>query len=174
MIGAVAAFLLATSTNLPAHVGASDLPQLFIGACLDGEARLPAGSADATSFAALPRELRKSLGHATLGHVWRLNGASDAFLYALDDAPAPNSTPRICGVASEQMNYRAAADAVERRVTGAVYPKTTGSIRWLDPQGGYIAIVTTVGKFKVLQVNWLTNAQRATAIRNYRPIMPRR
>jgi len=165
MIGVMAA-LLFSSTNLPAaDLTAAQLPQIFEAACLDGEAKLSPGSASPISFDALPSELRKDLGKPTSAKIWRLSGSGQAYLYLLDYEAAANTNPRICGLASDQMDYGEAADAVEMRVTGQVSPKTTPATEWLNPAGGYAALATKAGSFKVLQVNWLSDAQRAALVK---------
>jgi hypothetical protein len=58
------------------------------------------------------------------------------------------------------------------RVTGAVHPRETRSIEWLSVEGGYNALATTAGDFKVLQVNWLSDEQRAAATKALQPIVP--
>jgi hypothetical protein len=172
MLDALALLLLANAAGLQADVGTTELPRIFIDACLDGQARLSPGSAQRVGFDALPGELRQGLGSPASAQVWRLNGAGHAFLYVLDYPAAPKANPRICGLASDELNYRAAADAIEARVAGAAYPKTNSSIQWMDPDAGYTAFVTRAGEFKVLQVNWMSEQQRAEAVKTYRPIMP--
>ena len=54
------------------------------------------------------------------------------------------------------MDYTSAANAVEMWVTGQVSPKTMRTTEWLNAKGGYSALATTAGPFKVLQVNWPT------------------
>jgi len=168
MIVASLAVLLASSGALPpAQPLASDLPQLFVAACLDGKASMSPGEASAVGFDGLPAELQQRLGKPNSAKVWRLNDAGRAYLYILDYQPQGSQTPRICGLASDAMNYGRAADTVEKRVMGAVYPRSTQSIQWLDPKGGYNAIATTAGDFKVLQINWLSDEQRQILAKGY-------
>jgi hypothetical protein len=63
------------------------------------------------------------------------------------------------------MDYGDAADAVEMRITGHVSSKTTLATEWLNPAAGYSALATKAGSFKVLQVNWLSDAQRAAIVK---------
>jgi hypothetical protein len=134
---------------------------LFEAACLDGEAKLAPGSATPVTFDELPAELRQGLGKPSSAKIWRLNGSGRAFLYLLDYQPDRYTNPKICGLASDGMDYASAADAVEMRVTGQVSPKTMRTTEWLNAAGGYSALATTTGAFKVLQVNWLSETQRA-------------
>jgi hypothetical protein len=90
-----------------------------------------------------------------------LSGTGQTFLYLLDYEPSRYTNPRICGLASDGMDYASAADTVEMRVTGQVSPKTMRTTEWLNATGGYSALATTTGAFKVLQVNWLSDSQRA-------------
>jgi hypothetical protein len=159
MVIALAALLLTSGMNFAQADGAAPgLSQVFIDACLDGQAKLGTG-AQPVSFDALPVDLRKNLGTPTSSQVWRLSGPGDGFLYVLNYEGSAN--PRICGLASDAMDYSSAADAVEMRVTGAVQPRSKDSVQWLNPNNGYDALATTAGNFKVLQVNWLSDAQRA-------------
>jgi hypothetical protein len=168
MIGGMIALLLGGSSALAgANPGPAELPDLFVAACLDGEATLSPGEAAAIGFNGLPQDLQKRLGNPSSAQVWRLSGGGQAYLYVLDYAPARNTSPRVCGVASDAMNYSSAADVVEQRVTGAVYPRTTRSIEWLDPKGGYNALATTAGDFKVLQINWLSDDQKRVIQKGY-------
>ena len=172
MVGIMAALLLGGTGMGSANVALADLPQIFEAACLNGEAKLSPGAAAAVGFDGLPRELRKSLGTPASAQVWRLNGPGRAFLYVLEFAPAANASPRICGLASDRMDYRSAADAVEMRVTGEIQPKTTPAVEWLNLEGGYNALAARTGDFKVLQINWLSDAQRAEAAKAYAPLVP--
>jgi hypothetical protein len=169
----IAALLLsaggvAGSTN----IDPSQLPRLFISACLDGEARLSPGDASAMSFNQLPRELQERLRAPASSHIWRLNVPGNSFLYILNYPAGPDTSPKICGLASDQLDYAAATDAVQVRVTGEDYPKTSGSLQWTDPKAGYVAITTQADGFKVLQINWLSEQQRARAISKYRQVTP--
>ena len=165
MIGAIAALMLNGASVLPAtDLAATDLPQFFEAACLDGEAKLSPGAASAIAFDALPGDIRESLGKPSSAKVWRLSGSGRAYLYLLD-YQGPDESPRICGLASDQMNYTSAADAVEKRVTGEVHPRTMRTTEWINPKGGYSALATTSGEFKVLQVNWLSDSQRQQLIK---------
>ena len=43
-------------------------------------------------------------------------------------------------------------------------------MQWLSPQAGYRAVVTSAGKFKIAQVDWLSDAQRDAAMKIYNQI----
>jgi hypothetical protein len=173
MVGTIAALLMSAGVSLPAaNLAAAELPKVFEAACLDGEAKLAPGSAAQISFDALPGALQQSLGRPASGQVWRLNGPGRAFLYLLTYEPSPNNNPRICGLASDHMDYPPAAVALLLRATGAVPPRATRTIEWLSLEGGYNALATTTGDFKVLQVNWLSDEQRAAARRALQPVVP--
>jgi hypothetical protein len=172
MIGAFALLLFAGSVAQAGDLSTQPLPDLFVSACLDGQARLSPGSAEAVSFDALPQDLQRKLGRPASAQVWRLNSGGRAYLYVLNYAPGQNTTPRICGLASDAMDYNSAADLVERRVTGEVEPRTERSVQWLDVHGGYKALATTAGDFKVLQVNWLSDDARRTLAKVYQQVTP--
>ena len=173
MIAGLFALLLGTASAVPGvSQGVTELPNLFVAACLDGKATLSPGEAAAVGFDGLPRELQQRLGTPSAAQVWRLSGGGNAYLYVLDYAPAPRTSPRVCGVASDAMNYNSAADLVEQRVTGAVYPRTSRSIEWLDPKGAYNALATTAGSFKVLQINWLSDDQKRVVQKSFEAHQP--
>src|SRR5690348_1160228 len=108
MIGATLALLLGSSSVLPAAVAVADLPQLFVAACLDGNAKLSPGEASTVGFRGLPDALQDRLGKPSGAQVWRLRSEGQAYLYILNYEPSRNSSPRICGLASETMNYQTA------------------------------------------------------------------
>jgi hypothetical protein len=169
MVPVLAALLLSSGMGLSAaDVGTAGLSQVFIDACLDGRANLQSG-AQPVSFDALPVELRKDLGTPTSSQVWRLNGPGQGYLYVLN-YEGGRENPRICGLASDAMDYQAATNAVEMRVTGAVQPRTMQSVQWLNPKAGYDTLATTAGDFKVLQVNWLSDAQRSLEMNQLRSV----
>lgn len=157
MIALIAALLL--------NGTAADLPQIFQSACLDGQVKLSAGTP--IGLDAVPDVLRRRLGNPASAQVWRLGGEGDTYLYILTYQPGTNPNARVCGLASEQMDARAAADTLELRVTGQASHDYQPSMQWLSPQAGYRAVVTRAGKFKVAQVNWLNDAERQAAMKAY-------
>jgi len=167
MIPGLALFVL---TSAPANFTSADLPQLFQSACLDREATLSPGTASAVGFDGLSEGLRRALGTPMSGNVWRLNTQGTAYLYILDYKPGPASSPRVCGVASDQMDPRAAHDTLELRVTGRVSGDYNPSMEWLSPQQGYRAVVMKNGKFRVVQVEMLSDAQRDQAMKAYQQL----
>jgi len=173
MIGGLAFLLMGAAAANPAtDVAAAPSPDLFISTCLDGQSRLSSGAADAISFADLPHELRQRLGKPQSAQVWHLRAYGRAYLYIIDYDADLDANPRICGLASDYMNYNAARELVQRRLTGEVDPMTERSVQWLDPKRGYKTLATTVGDFRVLQVNWLSNAERLRITKAYQQITP--
>ena len=161
MIASAALLLFGAAAVSPtAQLQPNALPEIFQSACLDGEARLSPGLVEPVEFGSLPSELRRPLGFPSSSKVWRLNGPGRAFLYILEYQSQRTTSPRVCGLASDQMNYAAAADSVEMRVTGAVHPRSTQSTEWLNVKAGYDALATTAGDFKVLQINWLSESAK--------------
>ena len=98
--------------------------------------------------------------------MWRLNHAGDAYLYTLNYEGGQNANPRVCGVASDAMNIAAARKVVSLRLTGRADGNELAN-EWLGPKAGYRAVVPNVGQFKVAQVNWLSDKQRAAMIKEY-------
>lgn len=173
MITALAAVLVSSGSTLPAmELATSELPALFVSACLDGEAKLSAADANAVGFDDLPRELQRQFPTPSSSQIWRLHTHSRAFLYILSYEPGPTTRSQMCGVASDEMDYSAAAAAVEKRVMGNSYPETGKSMQWADPQNGNIVTATTAGEFKVLQTDLLSGPQRAALTKKYRRVLP--
>jgi hypothetical protein len=68
------------------------------------------------------------------------------------------------------MDERAAQNTIELRVTGRISRDYNPSMEWLSPQAGYRAIVTRNGKFRVVQVDVLSDAQRDQAMKAYQQL----
>jgi len=158
------AAILAGSVQASAATDASDLSGLFQATCLDGQARLKANEVTPISFELLPSGLREKLGRPASSKVFRLNNSGHSYLYLLDYQPAPGTSPKICGIASDSMDLRTAGDALEMRVTGSITPDRMRTAQWLNPKDGYIATATTASTFKVLQISWMNDADRAAAL----------
>jgi hypothetical protein len=146
-----------------ADVPVSDAAGIFQATCLDGSARLSASEVSPSSFDQLPADLKQRLGHPASGKVWRLNGAGDAYLYVLDYADGPGISPKVCGVASDSMDLRAASNALEVRVGAGSSRQRARTMQWVNVEGGYIATATTAAKYNVLQINWMSDADKAAA-----------
>lgn len=157
MISLAAVALLNTATA-QALVTPDQLPNLFISACLDGSARAD-GSVTRIDYSALPNELRSRLGQPSTAQVWKINGSDDAYLYSLSFTERGYS-PRICGVASQNLVLRPASAAVETRLRGgAPSAGSYKSVEWLNEPAGYRALATRAGGYTILQVNWLRDNQ---------------
>lgn len=158
------AAILVGSAQASAVAEVTDLSGLFQATCLDGQARLRANEVTAISFDQLPSDLREQLGQPASGKVWQLNSAGRSYLYLLDYPAAAGNSPKICGIASDAMNLKTAGDALEMRVTGTVSRDRTRSVQWLNPTDGYVATATTAAAFSVLQISWMSDADRAAAL----------
>lgn len=170
MVLAVTAFLAsALDTSAAAAMPTGRLPEVFVAACLEGKVSLSAGEAGAVAFDELPSALRKRLGSPSSGQAWRLNSFGNSYLYVLNYPSRPGIDPKICGLASDRMTFNAAAEALEMRIFGQIYPERGEGLQWLMAQDGYIATATTAGEFNVVQINWLSEAGRAAIERNLRP-----
>ena len=163
-------FLAALLSGAAVAAGATDvqvanLPGVFEATCLDGQAKLGAGDVTASSFDQLPSSLRDSLGHPASGNVWRLNTSGNSYLYVLNYAAAPGVSPKVCGLASDAMDLRTASDVLGARVAGGVERNNSGrSAQWLNARDGYVATATTAAKLKVLQISWMSDADKARAM----------
>ena len=154
------AVFLAASAATPA-AGTNSLPDLFIAACLDGEVKLSASEVTALRFSDLPPALRERLGSPASADVWQLKSSGRSYLYVLNFRAGRGINPKICGLASDSMSLSDAADAMEVRIAGTMVPKKSQGIEWLHPKDGYAATATNAADFKVMQINWLSEEQRA-------------
>jgi hypothetical protein len=155
MIISLAAATLLNAALTQAPISADQLPNLFIAACLDGKAQTTPGSASQVGFDGLPTAIRSRLGKPSAAQVWKLNGANDSYLYSLNYTDRSFS-PRICGVASQELVLRPASAAVESHLRGGA--PAAGSykpVEWLNEKAGYRALATRTGGYTILQVNWL-------------------
>lgn len=145
------------------------LTRVFSAACLDGQVRLSADEAVRSSFEQLPRILQKRLGRPISADVWRLSGG-ESYLYMLTYPDQPGTSSRICGVASDQSDLEGGAAMLDVRLTGDRLQHGSRTMQWLRPQDGYNAISTSAGQFRVLQVNWLSEADRKLQNAQLRPL----
>lgn len=160
--------IIATLLSAAFQVGASsaqvsNLPGVFEATCLDGQARLSASDVSQITFDQLPPALQQSLGRPASGNIWKLNTSGQAYLYVLDYGNQPGVSPKVCGLASDTMDFRSASDTLEMRVAGSVDRNKAQSAQWLNPKDGYVATATSAAQFKVLQISWLNDADRAAA-----------
>ena len=149
-----------------AAVGAvevSNLPGVFAATCLDGQAKLSSGDVTKIAFGDLPSSLRDQLGGPASGNVWRLNTSGNSYLYVLNYAPGRGTSPKICGLASDEMSIDSASELVDIRLTGGTSPKAR-AMEWVRVEDGYVAVTTKAGKFSVAQVNWLSEQERAKVL----------
>jgi len=157
------AAVVAGTAQLSGAAEVSNLPGLFESACLDGQAKLSAGEVTPISFDQLPSELREKLGQPASGKVWQLSTSGRSYLYLLDYQAGPGISPKVCGLASDAMDLRTAADALETRVAGTVTRNKPRSAQWVNAADGYVATATTASTLNVLQISWLSEADKAAA-----------
>lgn len=168
MLAGLAALTL-LSGAVSAETDTGDLAHVFIAACLDGQAKLSSEDAHPVAFEALPDKLKRTLGDPSSAQVWELSGTGDEFLYVVDYSGKRSKNRRVCGVASNRLDLLTAADEIEKRVTGDVYPKRSALVQWTDPKGGFTTYVTKAGEFGILQVNWFSDKVRRRVADLYRP-----
>ena len=160
-------FLAAVLAGTALAAGAADaqvanLPGVFQATCLDGQAKFRANEVSAISFDRLPAGLRQSLGQPASGKVWQLNGSGQTYLYMLDYQDGSGGS-RVCGLASDAMDLKTAGDLLESRVTGSVARTRSRSAQWLNAKEGYVATATTAAALNVLQISWLSEAEKVKA-----------
>lgn len=153
MIVSLAAATLLNAAAVAAPISPDQLPNLFIAACFEGKAQT-AGAATQVGFDGLPTAIRSRLGKPSEAQVWKISGSEDSYLYSLNYTDRSFS-PRICGVASQNLVLRPASAAVESHLRGG--QPSSGSYRpveWLNEKEGYRALATRTGGYTILQVNW--------------------
>lgn len=164
MLTLIAAALAGAASAPGSTVSATNLTGVFEATCLDGQAKFRAGELSAISFDQLPAGLRDSLGRPSSGKVWQLNGGGQSYLYMLDyDVARPGVSPKVCGLASDAIDLKAAGDALEARITGNVERNRPRSAQWLNARDGYVATATSAATLSVLQISWMSDADKADA-----------
>jgi hypothetical protein len=163
MLTFLAALLAGGAQVSMANVQPSSPQSVFEATCLDGSARLSSGMVTEVGFNGLPSDLRTSLGQPASGKVWRLNDSGRSYLYILEYGNAPGVSPKVCGLASDAMDLQMATDMLGTRVAGGLEAGGGRSAQWVNVRDGYVATATTAAQFKVLQISWFSDADRATA-----------
>ena len=164
MLTLIAAALAGAASAPAIAVSPTNLTGVFEATCLDGEAKFRAGELSAISFDQLPERLRDSLGRPASGKVWQLNSGGRSYLYMLDyDASRPGVSPKICGLASDSIDLKSAGDVLEARITGNVERNRPRSAQWLNAKDGYVATATSAATLSVLQISWMSEADKAAA-----------
>jgi hypothetical protein len=165
MFKLVTIFMLgAAQASAVAAVEVTNLPSLFAATCLDGQAKLSAGDVTRVPFDALPAALRDQLAGPQSGDVYRLNTSGSSYLYVLNYAPRAGTSPRICGLASDEMSIDAASSLLETRLTGGDSRLNAKAKQWIRPEDGYVAVTTKAGKYSVAQVSWMSDEDKAAML----------
>ena len=172
MISTIAALLLSASSAAAVAVPDPGLPQLFVAACLDGNAAISADEAHKIPFDALPAELRARLDKPLSATAWQLQPQERAYLYVLEYLPGTSHDTKVCGLASDQMLLSSAVSAVDERITGASGFESAIGTQWLMPKAGYAVTAAKVDAFTVLQINWLSDSRRAALSKQVRQVSP--
>jgi hypothetical protein len=166
----VALAITAAAANIgaaaPSPLYADSLENIFISACLDGSVKLGEQGAQVIQFDALPKNLKAKLGKPSKAQVWQLQSPGRSYLYMMeyDDK---DLSPKVCGVASDQLKIVPAADAVAHRLN-ASQGLGPGAVttEWHFPEEGYFALASRVHNYTVLQVNQMSDIQRKEALRS--------
>ena len=154
----------AAQMSAGANLHTANLSGIFEAACIDGQAKLSAGDVHPISFDQLPATLRDRLGRPASGKVWHLDGTGQSYLYMLDYDASSGANPKVCGLASDSMDLNAGTVALAARVAGGMERSGQRSAQWLNAKDGYVATATTASQFKVLQISWLSESQKAAAL----------
>ena len=154
MAFAIAASATATISAAQAPVYADSMENIFISACLDGSVKLSEQGARPIPFDALPKDLRQKLAKPSKAQVWQL-GSGHSYLYMMeyDDK---DLSPKVCGVASDQLKITPAADAVAYRLNASTAEPGAVTTEWHFPEQVYFALASRVHEYTVLQVNHMS------------------
>jgi len=97
----------------PSPLYADSLENVFIAACLDGRVNLGEQGAQSIQFDALPKTLKQQLANPAKAQVWQLQSPGHSYLYMIE-YEGKNRSPKICGVASDQLKITPAINARSR------------------------------------------------------------
>jgi hypothetical protein len=144
---------------------ADSLENIFISACLDGSVNLGEQGAQPVEFAALPKTIRQKLAKPTKAQVWQLQSPGHSYLYMMeyDDK---DLSPKVCGMASDQLKISPAADAVAYRLNASTAEPGAMTTEWHFPEDGFFALASRIHEYTVLQVNHMSEIQRKAALRS--------
>ena len=162
--------LALASAAPPATVPADRLSTAFMDVCLDGAGKFSKSDLSLIAFRALPKALKQRLGSPKSGQVWRINSPGHSYLYVLDYQASGANNSKICGLASTDMPLLPATKALEQRVDGYPLDDKLRSMEWWRPEDSYAAIATTASEYNVLQIVWLSDAQRKKALKRLRQV----
>ena len=74
-------------------------------------------------------------------------------------------SPKVCGLASDQLKISPATDAIARRLNASAGEDGAVTTEWHFPEQGYYALASRVHEYTVLQVNQMSDIQRREALR---------
>jgi len=149
----------------PSPLYADSLENVFIAACLDGRVNLGEQGAQSIQFDALPKTLKQQLANPAKAQVWQLQSPGHSYLYMIE-YEGKNRSPKICGVASDQLKITPAINAVAYRLNASTAEPGAVTTEWHLPEQGYIALASRVREYTVLQVNQMSDFERKEALRN--------
>jgi len=166
MIIALAITAAANVATVAPSAYADSLENIFISACLDGSVKLSEQGAQPIQFEALPKTLRSKLAKPSKARVWQLQSAGHSYLYMMEYEDR-HLSPKVCGVASDQLKIAPAAEAVAYRLNASQgLGEGAVATEWHFPEQGYFALALRIHGYTVLQVNQMSEAQRKEALRN--------
>jgi len=143
------------------------LTRIFESTCLDREMKLSVNDARPISYDKLPKGLpdgRERAGEPLSANVWLLNTPGRTYLYILRYREIPGiAAERICGLASDKLNFEAASDWVLARSNDQSMIRIP--IVW-NMREGYVLEATLDEDFSVLQANWAGQAEREKVLKN--------
>ena len=149
----------------PAVAYSGGIENIFISACIDGSVSLSRQDAQPVQFDALPKVLRAKLGTPDRTQVWMLQRPGHSYLYVVeyDDR---DLSPKVCGLASDQLKISPATDALASRLNASVGEDRAATTEWHFPEQGYYALASRIHEYTVLQVNQMSDLQRQEALRS--------
>lgn len=165
----IIALAITAAANLaavaPSPVYTDSLENIFISACLDGRVHLGEQGAQPVEFDALPKAIRQKLARPSKAQVWQLQSPGRSYLYMVeyDDK---DFSPKVCGMASDQLKISPAADAVAHRLNASTAEPGAVTTEWHFPEDGFFALASRIHEYTVLQVNHMSEIQRKEELRS--------
>ena len=162
---------LAPPPGAPLALEQARIVDVFIAACLRGEAKLKPEQSISVTLEHLPKQLRREYRPAG-GTFVKLAGSASSFLYWFDQSPHPRRFARVCGIASQIVDIGFAwrrisleIDRVSYEGPAAEHVGNPTQLMFERPEHGYtLSYASGVGGYSVVQIGWMTEQQRESSL----------
>ncbi len=173
MTVALAALVAGVAVVQAADGTVDRMPAIFAAACLDGTVALSPAEASRVGPEQMPRVLRRRLGSPLSASVWRLSGGGQSYLYVIEYKPDRNTSPKVCGVASDQMTLGSATRLLGKRlnaVANSALHQPVDGLEIINAEDGYSATAMRSGDFTYLELKQMTEQQQKRMLRRLHQI----